>query len=155
MLQSGYTVLGLLNRDILASMDQGVITTDLENAITSINSAAIWILGVGSECIGHPLARISADGLPLVAMAARVAARNTTIWDQDFSLDDGGRVRRVRAHAHVLKDADGGPAGCLLLLRDVSDRILIEERIRRMERFLSRPSRDREGGGAGYEPRWL
>jgi two-component system, NtrC family, sensor histidine kinase HydH len=127
----------LLSGDILASMDQGVITIDLRNTITSINSAAIWILGVESECIGQPLARIAAQGLPLVEMAAHVAERNEAIWDQDFALEHGGRVRRVRSHAHVLKDADGGAAGCLFLLRDVSDRVLIEERIRRMERFLS------------------
>jgi signal transduction histidine kinase len=70
-------------------------------------------------------------------MAAHVAERNTAIWDQDFTVENGGRIRRVRAHAHVLKDADGGAAGCLFLLRDVSDRVLIEERVRRMERFLS------------------
>jgi PAS domain-containing protein len=50
----------LLSSDILASMDQGVITTDLRKTITSINSAAIGILGVESDCIGQPLARIAA-----------------------------------------------------------------------------------------------
>ena len=43
----------LLSLEILASMDQGVITTDLRNTITGINSAAVAILGVESECIGH------------------------------------------------------------------------------------------------------
>jgi two-component system, NtrC family, sensor histidine kinase HydH len=127
----------LLSSDILASMDQGVITTDPRKTITSINSAAIWILGVESDCVGQPLARIAAEGLPLVEMAGRVAERNAAIWDQDFAVEKGGRVRRVRSHAHVLKDADGGAAGCLFLLRDFTDRVLIEERIRRMERFLS------------------
>jgi len=46
----------LFARDILASMDQGVITTDLNNTITSVNSAAIIILGLESDCVGKPLA---------------------------------------------------------------------------------------------------
>ena len=37
----------------------------------------------------------------------------------------------------MLKAAGGGSLGCLFLLRDVSDRVLIEERIRRMERIIS------------------
>jgi two-component system, NtrC family, sensor histidine kinase HydH len=127
----------LLASDVLASMDQGVVTTDLRNTITSINSAASSILGLESDWIGQPLAGTASEGLPLCEMAAHVAERNTTIWDQDFDVKNAGRVWRVRAHAHVLKDAHGGAAGCLFLLRDVSDRVLIEERIRRMERFLS------------------
>jgi signal transduction histidine kinase len=46
-------------------------------------------------------------------------------------------VRRIRADAHVLKDQAGRALGCVILLRDVSDRVLMEERVRRMERFLS------------------
>jgi two-component system, NtrC family, sensor histidine kinase HydH len=123
--------------EVLASMDQGVVTSDLRNTVTSINSAAIRILGADAHCVGSPLADICAEGVPLVEMADFVAARNTAIWDRDFTRRDGGRVRRIRAHAHVLKDTAGGSLGCLMLLRDVSDRVLIEERMRRMERVLS------------------
>ncbi len=41
------------------------------------------------------------------------------------------------AHAHVLKAAGEGSLGCLFLLRDVSDRVLIEDRMQRMERIIS------------------
>src|SRR5437868_6234072 len=74
----------LLARDILVSMDQGVITTDLHNVITSINAAAIPILGVGTECVGQPLERIGAGGVPLIALAGLVADRRAAVWDQDF-----------------------------------------------------------------------
>ena len=60
----------LLAHDILASMDQGVITTDLQTVITSINSAAIELLGVDSECIGRPIACISSAEVPLDDLAA-------------------------------------------------------------------------------------
>lgn len=127
----------LLALDILASMDQGVITTDLEDNITGINSAAIRILGVESACIGKPLPQLSSASLSLVALSRQVAERNAAVWDQDFALDRGGRVRRIRADAHVLKDSAGKALGCLMLLRDVTDRILMEERVQWMERFLS------------------
>src|SRR6185312_7628266 len=63
--------------------------------------------------------------------------RSAAVWDQDFAIDRGGRVRRIRADAHVLKDSAGKAVGCIILLRDVSDRILMEERVQLMERFVS------------------
>jgi two-component system, NtrC family, sensor histidine kinase HydH len=129
--------LTLLARDILASVDQGVITIDLQNRITGINLAATAILGVEVRCIGQPLARLGAGGGPLVALADRVADRQAAVWDHDFAVERSGRVRRVRADAHVLKDRTGRALGCVLLLRDMSERLLMEERVRRMERFLS------------------
>lgn len=127
----------LLALDILASMDQGVITTDLQNLVTGINTTAIRILGVDSDCVGMPLSSLSTGAVPLVALARRVAEKHAAVWDQDFALDRGGRVRRIRADAHVLKDAAEKALGCIILLRDVSDRVLMEERVRWMERFLS------------------
>ena len=127
----------LLARDILASVDQGVITTDLHNAITGINSAATQILGAEAQCIGESLETLCDGGVPLARLAGQVAARQTAVWDKDFAVVRSGRVRRVRADAHVLKDRAGRALGCVMLLRDVSERLLMEERVRRMERFLS------------------
>lgn len=127
----------LLALDILSSMDQGVITTDLENRITGINSAANRILGEESDCVGKPLAALSAGGLSLVDLAGQVAERRAAVWDRDFALDRGGRGRRIRADAHVLKDSAGEALGCVMLLRDVTERVLMEERVRWMERYLS------------------
>ncbi|AGA27820.1 two-component system sensor histidine kinase NtrB [Singulisphaera acidiphila] len=127
----------LLARDILASMDQGVITIDLQNNVTSINPASTRILGLEFECVGRPLASLSSGGPPLIALAAQVAARHTAVWDHDFDVEREGRLRRIRAHVHVLKDSAGDALGCVILLRDVSDRILMEDRVRRMERFVS------------------
>lgn len=127
----------LLALDILASMDQGVITTDLHDTITGINTSAIRILGADPDCVGRPLPSLAAGGGALANLAGRVAARNAAVWDQDFALERGGRVRRIRADAHVLKDSAGKALGCIILLRDVSDRVLMEERVRRMERFVS------------------
>jgi two-component system, NtrC family, sensor histidine kinase HydH len=110
---------------------------DQNDTITSVNSAAIGILGVGSDCVGRSLAQVSGVGTPLATLASEVAERNEAVWDRDFTMDHGGCMRRIRAHAHVLRAAGGGSLGCLFLLRDVSDRVLIEERIRRMERFIS------------------
>ena len=127
----------LLSLEILTSMDQGVITTDLHDTITGINTAAVVILGIESECVGRPLPSLSSGGAPLADLVTRVAGRNAVVWDQDFVIDRGGRARRIRADAHVLKDSASRAVGCIILLRDVSDRVLLEERVHLMERFVS------------------
>ena len=125
----------LFARDILASMDEGVITTDQNDTITSVNSAAIGIMGVKSDCVGQPLAAVSPAGhrwrfwparLPIAARpSGTVILRWVTV-----------AACAIRAHAHVLKAAGASSLGCLFLLRDVSDRVLIEERMRRMEQII-------------------
>jgi PAS domain S-box-containing protein len=125
----------LLACDILASMDQGVITTDRRNIVTSINSAAIRILGLESECVSRSLESVSSESLPLASLASLVVGRGAAVWDQDFVTTGNGCFRRVRAHAHVLKDRAQKTMGCVMLLRDVTDRVLMEERVRRMEQF--------------------
>jgi two-component system sensor histidine kinase HydH len=127
----------LLALDILTSMDQGVITTDLHDTITGINSAATRILGVESDPVGRPLPSLNPGVGPLVALAHQTAERNGAVWDHDFALDRRGRLRRIRVDAHVLRDSSGNALGCLMLLRDVTDRVLMEERVRGMERFVS------------------
>lgn len=127
----------LLAIDILSSMDQGVITTDLENQITGINSAANRILGMESDCVGQPLSALSSDSLSLVDLARQVAERHAAVWDRDFALNRNGRGRRIRADAHVLKDSAGEALGCVMLLRDITERLQMEERVRWMERYLS------------------
>ena len=56
--------------NILASMDQGVITIDRDGTITSINSAAIRLFGVDFDCAGKHLSQVCPAGLPLAEVAA-------------------------------------------------------------------------------------
>ena len=83
-------------RDILASLDQGVITTDPCGTITSVNSAAIEVLGMGSDCVGQPLAQIPGGAAPLAQLASDVTERDAAVWDRDFSIEHCGRTRRIR-----------------------------------------------------------
>ncbi len=127
----------MLAYDILASMDRGVVTTNRQGIITSINSAAIGLLGVDVECVGRPIASLSPIDGPLVAVYQEVVARQATIRDRDWNVDRAGRVLRLRVDGHALRDTEGALLGCVIHLRDVTERMLLEERMGRMERFLS------------------
>ena len=123
-------------RDILASMDEGVITTDCHGTITSVNSAAIEVLGMRSDCVGQPLAQIAAGGGPLRSWRRSRRPRYCGLGPR-FQHRTWRTCATDPAHGQILKSTEGGSLGCLVLLRDVSDRLLFEERMQRMERFIS------------------
>lgn len=59
------------------------------------------------------------------------------VRDQDFSIERDNRRICVRTDGHLLTDNEGNALGCVIHLLDITDRTLMEERMRRMERFLS------------------
>ncbi|MBI3466647.1 MAG: PAS domain-containing protein [Planctomycetes bacterium] len=129
--------LKILAHDILASMDRGVVTTNREGVITSINSAAIRLLQVDFDCVGRPLASISRTEVPLLEVYREVVNDEVSVRDRDVNVDRASRVLRLRVDGHPLNDNEGKSLGCVIHLRDVTERMLMEERLRRMERFLS------------------
>lgn len=123
--------------NILASTDRGVITTARDGTITSINSAAVRLLDTDADCVGKHLAQVCPVGLALTDMAQQLAQRQLPVRDRDFTITRDGRSYRCRADAHFLNDRAGQPLGCVFFLRDVTQRVLLEDRMSRMERFIS------------------
>ena len=70
-------------------------------------------------------------------MAQQLAQRQLPVRDRDFTITRDGRSQRCRADAHFLNDRAGQPLGCVFFLRDVTQRVLLEDRMSRMERFIS------------------
>jgi two-component system sensor histidine kinase HydH len=128
----------LLAYDILASMDLGVITTDRQGIVTSINSAAIRLLGVDFDCVGRPIASLTTAEVPLDQVARRVIDRPGSVPDEVVLARRGeGQPRRILIHAHDLKGSGDEGFGCVIHLRDVTERMLMQERMWRMEQVAS------------------
>jgi two-component system, NtrC family, sensor histidine kinase HydH len=127
----------LLAYNILSSLNQGVITTDQLSIITSINSAAIDVIGVNAHCVGQPLASISCPEVPLEELCSSVTEHKSAVAERDLTLDRGGSIRRLVASALELKDMRGATIGSVIHLRDVTERMLMREQMWRMEQFAS------------------
>jgi len=124
-----------LASDILSSVDQAVITTDLTGNITSINRRALELLTPESECVGQPLEVLST--VPLHDFRNDWLAEQSTMVMRDFHLSKkGAKDRTLRAFCQALRDYEGIETGNVLQLRDVSERVLIEDQMRRMERYM-------------------
>lgn len=71
--------------NILSSVDQGVITTDADECVTSINSAASGLLGVDFECVGQPLEHVQPGEVALTTMTRQVTTGQGPVWAHDLS----------------------------------------------------------------------
>jgi PAS domain S-box-containing protein len=127
----------ILANNILASLDSGVVTAGQTGAITSINSAAARLLGVDPECVGRPVHSISSPEVPLERLRLTVAERRETVREMDVTLERSGQAVRMVASAVELKDERGATLGCVIHLRDVTERMLLLEQMWRMEQFAS------------------
>jgi PAS domain S-box-containing protein len=122
-----------LATDILGSMETAVITTDLDGTITSINKCGCELLDTTSECIGQPLKEL--ERLPLERFRAEWHADRTSMLAREFPVNQGGNRKILLASCQSLKDREGAEMGNLLQIRDVTMRTLMEEQMRRMERY--------------------
>lgn len=127
-----------LAEDILGSVDQAVITTDMEGRLTSINRRGLELFGFDRELPGLRLDEL-APTLALQQFRRDALAQGATRLTRDFrysrQLGDATQFR-LRAFCDVLRSYHDVEIGSIIQLRDVTERSLIEERMQRMERFL-------------------
>lgn len=125
-----------LHQRTVESLMSGLLTTDSEGRVTSFNPEAERISGRSAS---WALGRHVEEVLPGAYEAAiRPAA----------SVGPSGRTRmlfrgesRDELHlgvaAYILRDADGGPAGHVVIFQDVTDVVAMEAELRRSERLAA------------------
>jgi PAS domain S-box-containing protein len=124
----------LLAAEVFARMEKGVIAVDRRGTITVINPAAARILMMEGDHVGKSISEIASADLPLAGLIES-AASDPTGLESNFVLERGGRTRRIRVDAHNLEDSLGVRLGSIIMLRDVTQRYLEEQRLQRIERF--------------------
>lgn len=125
-----------LASDILASMEDGVVTTDSERCVTSLNRRASELLQLTPAAVGLPLDELGPVGETLGGFSQTVLATRQTQPDQELPLPGEHQPLHLRCDCHLLHDSRGEVVGTVLHVRDVTERLLIEDRMRRMERFI-------------------
>ncbi len=125
-----------LARDILGSIDYGVITTDTLGNVTSMNAQARELFALQSEPIGAPLTAVCVFEASMAQMCHDVLTTGDAIHDREFTVEVQDRHHELRADCHCLCDANRQRRGTVLQFRDVTQQMLLEQRMRRMERFM-------------------
>ncbi|MEZ6060986.1 MAG: ATP-binding protein [Planctomycetaceae bacterium] len=124
-----------LAADVLDSMDLAIITTDVDGLVTSINRRGLELLSLTDEQVGRPLNELS-DSLPLEDFRQESRSIGHEPLTRDFNIVARDNVRTLRAFCQPLRDRADADIGNIVQLRDVTERILMDDRLRRMERYM-------------------
>ncbi|TWU21562.1 Sporulation kinase E [Novipirellula galeiformis] len=127
----------VLATDIRASLDGGIITTDQEGRMTSLNPRGRELLGL-SEDDGEGMtpSQAGSEHALLDAICHEVNQHQTPIRDRDYTILRNGYEHTLRAGCTRLKNQRNEAVGTVIHVRDVTERVLMEQRLRRMERYM-------------------
>jgi len=140
-LSYGLPRLGLLaqdrvqHRSVIEAMSDGVLVVDLEDRLVEINQSAQSILGIAADAVAlRPVAQVLAAHPDLVELFRGAIEGQTIYAPRASSASDELRTYDLRLSA--LFDEQGAIQSRILVLRDISDRIEIEEENRRQARHV-------------------
>ncbi|MFO1002049.1 MAG: ATP-binding protein [Planctomycetaceae bacterium] len=126
----------VLATDIIASMDAAVITTDRHGMMTSVNVGATERIGLDSRAVGKLLSEIDPAHSLLASICAEVNRTHHTIRDKDYCVTRDGHKHTHRVSCTILRNQQKEEIGTVVYVRDVTEKALLEERLRRMERYM-------------------
>ncbi len=124
-----------LAADILSSIDQSVITTDSDGEVTSINRSGVELFGLTGEIFGRSLGDLSSE-MDLESFRQEANAKSLAHLTRDYTLQRGGVTATFRAFCQPLFNRQDEVVGNVVQVRDVTEPVLIEQRMRRMERYM-------------------
>ncbi|SMP56081.1 PAS domain S-box-containing protein [Neorhodopirellula lusitana] len=126
----------VLSSDILASMDAGVITTDRNAVVTSTNPSARELLDLDGDGTGMKLSDFEQEHSLLDSICTEISTFHQPIRDRDYCVERNGHTRTLRAGCTMLHSRKNEQLGMVFHVRDVTQKALIEARLRRMERYM-------------------
>ncbi|SHF72496.1 two-component system, NtrC family, sensor histidine kinase AtoS [Desulfofundulus australicus DSM 11792] len=126
------------NEIILASIDDGILAIDLQAVLIGVNAAAKRILGLPEDCLDKPLGEIFPSGSPFYTYLTMALHDNRLVKDQEVLLSsEEGKTLHLLISTNVMTNIRGEIIGVVLTCRDITERVHLEEQIRRQERLAS------------------
>jgi diguanylate cyclase (GGDEF)-like protein/PAS domain S-box-containing protein len=124
--------------DLVAQLDDAVITTDIDGVITTFNPAAERLYGHrADEAIGQHALMLAPGGLHAGAIEnIEAALEGETRRFDARALTSDGAIREVTMTLGPLRAPDGAIIGVLGVLRNDSERLLRERQLLIMSRLL-------------------
>jgi PAS domain S-box-containing protein len=128
------------HRITLASIGDGVITTDASGCVNSLNAVAERLTGWSSaEAVGRPLADVfrigGTDGTPAEFPVAALVRNAAVARDRDptvlFARDLSSRW--IDLNPTPIRDDRGQTTGVVIIFRDITDRRRVDEALRESE----------------------
>lgn len=122
----------------MRSISDGVLATDTEGLVTTLNPAAERITGTAqSQALGRPVDEVlrpdgEGRGRFFSGLAREAMTHGARGPEETGILDPGGTIRTVVAAASPVRDRKGDIIGAVISLRDVTDRKLADAELFKM-----------------------
>lgn len=120
-----------LARNILESIPTGVLTVTRSGQVTAVNPSAVAALKRSTkELLGRPYDQVFAEGDTIRIVLDGVLHNNRHVDQHDMPYGTGDQTRTIRVTTADLTGDDGRPAGVIVLLKDVTELLDLERRVR-------------------------
>jgi diguanylate cyclase (GGDEF)-like protein/PAS domain S-box-containing protein len=126
------TAAPIARENLFESMRDGVLVTDRSDMLVDYNYAATQMLqGLDSSAIGKPLAQLFlAAGKEAVAYV--MDAHSLQQEEQELAWKKGNETCYYQVRSSPVLKQGGHPAGRMIILIDVTERILLQEKLRQL-----------------------
>ncbi len=135
------------NEAVVQSIQQGIVVTNAEGVVESINSFLRDVYGWSEDIIGQNLFTVhpELDGLGLAEDIRAVVSSGERAERANVQLTVGDELRSLNIYVYPRREEAGVPAGAVVLMEDITDRARLEADIARRAMqlaALSEASRD-------------
>jgi signal transduction histidine kinase len=126
------------SKAILESLAGGVLTLDADGHITIINRAASRILEARSRAPYPTLEELALRHPAIVEFIQRALWKEEYVHEVDSSVvNSGGRSLTLRTTVSAQLDENGDRTGLVVLVKDVSKMIALEQELRKRDRLAA------------------
>ncbi|MCC6141764.1 MAG: PAS domain-containing protein [Nitrospira sp.] len=120
-----------LARNILESIPTGVVTVDRNGQITAVNpSATVTLQRSTDTLLGQSYEDVFVEGETIRLVLDGVLQSHRHVDHHDMPYDTTGQPRTIRVTTADLAGDDGRSAGAIVLLKDVTELLNLERRVR-------------------------
>ncbi len=127
---------------ILRSMDEGLLTVDLEGNVVTVNRVGAKLLGIDPDAVaGRPLFEaITGAPTSFTKLIRAGLERGEVVTHAEVELEsrgNGGSPTSLGVSTAPLLDTDGKQLGLLVLFRDLTELKALEARMRRADKLAA------------------
>ena len=126
---------------LIAASPDSIITTNLEGIISSVSDIGLEIFGTNNkaEVIGQPFSRIVySENYRIIDEIFDVTLREGLIQNREILLKKkNNTVYSAEISAALIQDNNGEPSSYMIIIRDISQRKIIESELFHAKRLIS------------------
>ena len=126
---------------LIAASPDSIITTDLQGNITSISDMGLDLYGTNdrAELIGMPFSiLVHSDDIKILNKILEIALYDGLIQNREILLKKkNNMIYSAEISAALIQDFNGAPSSYMIIIRDISQRKIIESELFHAKRLIS------------------